>query len=360
MQTYDTLYKRDSAGRTRVWWMERRLWEHRTCSGLLDGTIVTSGWTVCVPKSQPDAERQAQFEVAATYEHNLSRDYHASVDTIDTPKFFVPMLAKKFNGWSDTTSAFAQPKLDGVRCITTIDGMFSREGKPITGAPHIRASLQPFFDEHPEAILDGELYNHAFKDNFNAIISAVRKLKSTPEQLEISASIIEYWVYDYPSKADRGFGVRIALLANDLPADLPACIIPVPTFEVTSAAGLDDLYGQWLEAGFEGQMVRAPKGPYDQNRSSSLLKRKEFQDAEFECVAIEPGLGNWAGMAKRVTCRLPDGRLFGAGIKGTQERAKELLTETHKVVTIRFFNYTPDGVPRFGVATVFHGEERTL
>jgi len=42
------------------------------------------------------------------------------------------------------------------------------------------------------------------------------------------------------------------------------------------------------------------------------------------------------------------------------ERAKELLHEDHKVVTIQFFAYTPDGVPRFGVATKFHGAARTL
>ena len=54
----------------------------------------------------------------------------------------------------------------------------------------------------------------------------------------------------------------------------------------------------------------------------------------FEVVAIEEGQGNWAGVAKRVTCRLPDGRTFGAGIKGTRERGIDLLNESHHIVTI--------------------------
>jgi DNA ligase-1 len=100
--------------------------------------------------------------------------------------------------------------------------------------------------------------------------------------------------------------------------------------------------------------------PYEQKRSKTLRKRKEFQDEEFKVIRIEEGLGNWSGMAKRVVCQLPDGREFGAGIKGGMERARELLNETHHVATIQFFAYTPDGVPRFPVATKFHGEARTL
>lgn len=65
-------------------------------------------------------------------------------------------------------------------------------------------------------------------------------------------------------------------------------------------------------------------------------------------------------MAKSVICRLPDGRTFGAGIKGSKERAVELLSEHHNVVTVHFFHLTPDGIPRFPVATKFWGAERTL
>jgi DNA ligase-1 len=122
---------------------------------------------------------------------------------------------------------------------------------------------------------------------------------------------------------------------------------------------LDELYARWLEEGYEGQMVRLDL-PYEQKRSKTLLKRKEFQDAEYQVVAIEPGVGNWAGAAKKVICRLEDGREFGAGIKGTYARGVELLNEKHDTATVKFFALTPDGIPRFGVATAFHGTEGRL
>ena len=104
-------------------------------------------------------------------------------------------------------------------------------------------------------------------------------------------------------------------------------------------------------------MVRLDE-PYEQKRSKYLLKRKEFQSEEFPIVAIEAGLGNWAGVAKKVTCRLPDGRTFGAGIRGTKERAAVLLTETWETATVRYFALTPDGIPRFPVVTAFHNGVR--
>ena len=37
------------------------------------------------------------------------------------------------------------------------------QGKAITTCDHIFIALQPFFEQYPEAILDGELYNHETK-----------------------------------------------------------------------------------------------------------------------------------------------------------------------------------------------------
>jgi ATP-dependent DNA ligase len=74
---------------------------------------------------------------------------------------------------------------------------------------------------------------------------------------------------------------------------------------------LDAAYANCLEEGYEGQMVRLD-GPYEQKRSKLLLKRKEFQDAEYDLVRVDEGLGNWAGYGKKAVLRLPDGREFGA------------------------------------------------
>lgn len=350
MKTLPTLYKRDTRGAVRVWFMQQDGPRHRTVHGLKDGDLVESGWTDCVGKQGRSDEEQAAFEVASGYEHQLTREYHESEDTIDQPRFFKPMLAQKYEEFPGF--CYAQPKLDGIRCIVTKAGMFSRQGKPILGAPHIRRDLEGFFNAHPGAVLDGELYNHDLKDDFNTIVSAVKKQKPSAEDLAKSEQLVQYHAYDMPS-AEGSFGERFGALSRGMTlAGMPVAL--VDTRRIPLQDELDEAYAEWLEQGYEGQMVRLD-GLYEQKRSKLLLKRKEFQDEDYEVVRIEPGVGNWAGAAKKVVCRLPDGREFGAGIKGTYARGVELLNEQHNLATIKFFALTPDGIPRFGVATKFHG-----
>lgn len=361
MHTYDRIYKRDTKGKLRVWFMQRDGSRYRTVAGLDGGNLVESGWTQAKAASQATDEAQAEFEIKAAYEHKLTREYHRTIEATDGgAHFFKPMLAKEYDQLPEGR-VFAQPKLDGIRCIATKDGLFSRQGKPITAVPHIHTALRELFELDPQVVLDGELYNHDLRDDFGEISSIVRKAKPTPEALERAAQVMQYHVYDMPSHpglfSDRSASVDSALTGRR--GINCEWVLPVETVEIHDSASLDAHYGRWLEAGYEGQMVRLNE-PYEQKRSKTLLKRKEFQDAEFECVAIEEGNGNWAGVAKRVSCRLPDGRVFGAGIRGSRNRAAELLGEQHNVVTVRYFALTPDGIPRFPVVTKFHGAERTL
>jgi ATP-dependent DNA ligase len=347
--TYPTLYKRDTKGNIREWRMEIDGARYRTIAGLQGGQHVASEWTVATPKNvgrsnETTGEQQAWLEVDAGYTYQLEREYFRTIAEVDTPRFFKPMLAHKYEGGL-TYPVYSQPKLDGIRCLASATGLASREGKPITSCPHVAAALEPFFFEQPDAVLDGELYNHALKDDFNKIVSAVKKGGNT--------NAVQYHVYDFAS-SKLAFGQRVHQLKSVPYGDV---IVQVPTQLIGGEHQLTTIYGDYLEDGYEGQMVRLDK-PYEQKRSKTLLKRKEFLDEEFPLVAIAEGLGNWAGVAKKVICRLPDGREFGAGIRGTRDRAAELLHETYDSVTIRFFALTPDGVPRFPVATAFHNGAR--
>ena len=99
-----------------------------------------------------------------------------------------PMLAysvgKKEINWDELV--FIQPKLDGVRCIFTKDGAYSRAGNTFKNLEHIEKYLKGFFYAYPDAILDGELYNHALKKDFEKIISLVRKTKPTDHDRELA------------------------------------------------------------------------------------------------------------------------------------------------------------------------------
>ena len=90
---------------------------------------------------------------------------------------FKVMLAHPYGKKEFNTDSFIQPKLDGVRCYITKDGAFSRNHKEFKTVDHIKNAFKPLFKKLPNLVVDGELYNHQFKDNFNKIISLVRKQK---------------------------------------------------------------------------------------------------------------------------------------------------------------------------------------
>jgi DNA ligase-1 len=353
--SHPPIFKRDTSGRIRIWRMEQQGCAHRVLSGLRDGAQAATGWTACEGKQGRNDVQQADFEIASAYTYHLKREYFENVEDVDSPRFFKPMLAGKYDGFAP---GFAQPKLDGIRCLARQSGLYTREGQPILGAPHVHADMAGLFQRNPDLILDGELYNHELKDDFNSIVSLVRRKEPDAEHIARSRDLVQYHVYDLPSSAGV-FGQRLDQLTDAVAVCSRDVVQLVETHAVDEPDHYDVLHGNWLEAGYEGSMWRAD-AQYEQKRSKTLLKRKEFQDAEYECVEIVEGTGNWAGLAKSVMCRLPDGRTFGAGIKGSQQRAAELLSETHRVVTVQFFHLTPDGIPRFPVVTKFWGEAREL
>jgi len=352
------IFKRDSIGRLRTWSYEVDGARYRTTSGLVDGEQVTSGWTTCEPKSQPTAEAQALFEANSDEKKKLERVYRRTVAELEGPMMFEPMLAKPFDAY--TGRCYSQPKLDGIRCVATAEGLFSRQGKPITGLPHIEAALKPLFDQFPDVVIDGELYNHDMRDQFEKIVSAVRKKSGHPD-----AGKIQYHVYDCFLGGEELFSERNQWLVDNLhPHAAGGDILKrVNTVHVGSTDLLDSLYAEYMENGFEGQMVRLDK-PYENKRSRSLLKRKEFEDAEFTIVEVQEGNGNWAGYAKHIEFRLADGRTCGSGLRGNQEFAAGLLRDAALYVggqvTVRYFGFTNDNKPRFPVATAVFQQKRDL
>lgn len=384
-----TIYKIDSSKKLRVWFMEREGHKHRVVAGIDGGSLVVNTWTECVSKgkgkAQTTPEEQAIKEVEALYKKALDRDYYETPEeAAGPPRNYLPMLAE---GWKDTTwakwlkrllvsgimlpegetGAYWQPKLDGFCCIARAGGLQSREGLPILTAPHVMEALKPFFDRYPDAVLHGELYNHELKSEFEKLGSLLKKQKGiTQDHIDEVVSKVQYHLYDYPGAGeDKPFGERSYLLYTHL-ADLGiwgSVIHYVRTLKVINEDHMLELTAEAVEDGYEGGIGRLSL-PYEKaKRSWSVIKIKTFDDAEFEVVRIEAGKGNYTGYAKRVICRMPDGREFEAGIKGKRDQwLADLLHADHKLVTIKYFGITQGGtgVPRMGVATKWHGAERVL
>lgn len=360
------IYKRDTVGKTRTWQYEVEGDSYRTIAGIEDGNLVTTGWTKCKPKNEgranaTTAEQQAQAEAHAEEAKKLKREYRMAKHLLDLVPVG-PMLAQDYAKLKKPLKfpVYAQPKLDGIRAIINKNGAFSRELQPHYNCDHILAALAPVFAIYPDVTLDGEFYNHTLKDDFNTIVSVVRKQKPTAEQKAEAAKLIQYHVYDLPSNdrfGKRSFDLKALSALHKL--ELSGSVVIVPTVKVGTQDLLDHLNGEWIQMGFEGQMVRLDE-PYDfDSRSKSLLKRKEFITEEFPIKRIEEGNGNWAGYAKRIVLDV-EGNEVGAGMRGNQEFAKALLANAsnYKFATTRHFGRTPDGSLRFPVAIDFHLEGR--
>ena len=356
------IYKTTKTGATQMWKQEiDGFGSYRTVSGQVDGKQVVSAWTKCVVTNEGRANErnvmeQAEFEVNANYSKKLTKDYHLTLDAIDEGSHILPcMLAQSYDkallrkNPPVLNKCYSQRKMDGMRCITDKNGMWSRQGKPVLSAPHIFEALKPAFEKYPNLILDGELYAHQL--NFCEIMSIFKKLKPDTDDLEKSKQFGQYYLYDLSMIGDTyTFSQRYKDLTNIVESLSNPYLVLVPTDKIKSKEHLDELYGQYLSENFEGQIIREDM-PYEGSRTWSLLKRKTFMDAEFELVDLEEGAGNWSGKAKRAVLKLPDGRLFGAGITGTMAFTADILKNKEKYIgkktTVNFFQYTPDGVPLF-------------
>ena len=355
-----TLYKRDTKGKIRqltiqYGWDSDDVAAVRSIAGLQDGKKVTSGWNESKAKNvgrsnATTAQTQAISEAMSLFDRRMEKEYFKDTKDIDSYTAFKPMLAGGYKQDDDMFPVIAQPKLDGIRCIANKSGLWTRANKPITSCPHIWEEIKPLFDKNPEYIFDGELYNHDLKDNFNKITSLVRKQKPTEADTLEAAKLVEYHVYDMydSSNNDLIFSERFFKLCGKL--SKMTTIQTVDTVLTHSQDSLDDLYGGWIEAGYEGQMVRFDKA-YENKRSKYLLKRKEFLTEEFNVLGVEEGKGNWSGHIKRFRLETASGKPFGAGVRGTQMILAALFDSgvSPDWATLRYFNETPDGIPRFPV-----------
>jgi cytoskeletal protein CcmA (bactofilin family) len=132
-------------------------------------------------------------------------------------------------------------------------------------------------------ILDGELYNHAFKDDFNSIISACKKQTPTEEEKAKARDVIQYHVYDVPSEdrfADRIDYLHILPFVSEYLHKVETLMIDIDH--------VDEFAGSFIEDGYEGAMVRL-NAPYENKRSKSLIKWKEMTDEEFPIIEVLEG-----------------------------------------------------------------------
>lgn len=365
-KTFPKLYTRDTLGNVRLWYMEQQDDKYRTVSGMVDGEKVTSDWTVASAKNEgkknaTTAIEQATKEIEAKYKKQKKTGYFEDISEIDQVKYIEPILAKSYKDYEkevvfENGEWSAQTKFNGICCIATKDGCFSRKGEKFLSIGHIEESLKPFFDKNPNSFLHGELFNDDYRERLNEIVKLCRKtVNITKEDIENSKKLIQFYIYDgciVEENLDQSkpYFERKKYIDDNIVNNYSHCSM-VETTIIKNKSHLDEFFAQKVERGDEGVILRKMNMKYVHKRDKNLLKYKPMQDAEFKILDIKEGQGNWSGKAKIITVEMDNGKVFDAVFKGSMEDAVKCLKDKKywigKIVTIYFFGYTGLNCPQY-------------
>jgi DNA ligase-1 len=248
---------------------------------------------------------------------------------------------------------FIQPKLDGVRCLIQYERRtqpredvvvaYSRTGKEWKNINHILEQLKPFFQKHPNVVLDGELYNHDFKDDFESIISMVRKTKPDAWARQESKLCVQFHCYDMIDE-DMCFTDRYKFVFNHLRDSYS--IRTVETIDIFSENQALRDHKINLSNGYEGSIVRT-NDVYKCGRSWSLRKFKDFHDSEAKLISWVEGKGKRMGTIGKFMAVDADGNEFGMPVMDKfeylQNNFKEMQGWVGKTATFTYFERTKAG-----------------
>lgn len=356
---------------------------------------------ITLNSSGRDIQTQALLEARGRYKDKYFEGYRPTDDTNKlgtSERVISPMLANEYwnGGYNQdrqkniTTKVTkwpvsCMPKLDGIRCLSykhysevnndEIIEMRSRENRDFVYTPnhfkHIREELSKFFMYLPEGtILDGELYNHDI--DFNLIVSLVKTKKLVPPR----HNEIHYYIFDIIESTNGTFNYRYNVLIqayNSFIMDgntiTSFCIVPCTI--AYNHQDIVSLHQTYVSNGYEGLIIRKIVGDnpssdeikqsqYRCTRCNNLLKFKHFIDEEGTIIGVEEGTGGEQGCAifLIVDCRNNQLRIRP---RGSLEQRKDWFNNPHKVTgkkyTFRYFELTPDQIPRFPTGKGFRDYE---
>lgn len=212
-----------------------------------------------------------------------------------------PMLAKEADPAKLTFPLYAQPKLDGIRCVIVNGRALSRTLKEIPNREVFAELSRPEFEG-----LDGELIvgSPTADDAYRQTCSYVMAPNKTGGDWT-------FHVFDRHDAPHMTYTSRKADLAKMRDHDR---IKHVHTIMCHDAGSLEVTEADYLAAGYEGAILRSPDALYKYGRGTTtkgdLLKLKRFIDFEAEVIGTyeemknnNPKITNELGRGQRATVK---------------------------------------------------------
>lgn len=370
------LYHKDRKGKLWSWeiWTDGNsvVVEH----GLVDGKKQQNKYSAQATNvgraNERNPEQQAEFEAEAKWKYQFDRKYSTSPEKAEN-FLLLPMLAENIDkrkrvlfedkAMTKFVACDIQPKLDGVRCLAIKqDGevlLLSRQGKEWGYVPHIIKQLEWL----PEGdCLDGELYIHDPEISFQTITSWC---KGTNKQVKPESLRVEYHVYDYPmANNDDAWGTweQRKIKLQSIPESLN--VKKVETYSCETYDDIQKYHSQFVADGYEGAIVRLRNANYlFGHRSTALLKVKSFMDDDYKIIGWTTGKQDSRedGCVIWICQDNKSDATFQVRPQGTHDSRRELAkiadSMLEKVLKVKYFELTDDGIPRFPVGLGIRAEE---
>ncbi len=375
--TFAILYNKSKTGKTQQWQIEVNLNKSGTATivtqwGYKDGKLASSEKEITEGKNKGKANettpfQQAVSEAQSAWEKKKTREGYAEIltdaavpavaeATAVEQEALYPMLAQNYRKQSRKIRfpCYVQAKLDGVRSLFRNGVFTSRTAKPFGFLDHIVKELKPAVDAG--LILDGEIYSTTL--SFQEFVGLVKKKHLTAKDIE-NLKQVNLWVYDCVN--EHPFEQRLAILVDFFSRHRFQHVHLLPTEECKTKEEIKTFHDKYVEAGYEGLIIRNKTGLYRlSTRSENLQKFKEFEDAEFAIVGFDEGEGNEKGAVIWV-CETEEKKQFRVRPKGTIEERKELFKHAQsyvgKKLTVKYQEMTADGIPRFGIGIAIRDYE---
>jgi len=240
------------------------------------------------------------------------------------------LLAETWHEGIDPAGWLLSEKLDGARACWDGTKFVSRGGHQF----HAPAWFTKGF---PAVPLDGELW--LARKAFQRTMSIIRRQDEPDTWRQI-----KFVVFDAPAVKEP-FERRLEFIREVLIAK-SEFVTPLPHYRCTGHEHLHRELANVIELGGEGLMLRQPGSGYESGRSSTLLKVKQFLDAEATVIDHQPGKGRHKGRLGALLVQLTDGTQFAVGT-GFSDAQREHPPTIGSLITFRYQELSDGGVPRF-------------
>lgn len=256
-------------------------------------------------------------------------------------RFFKVMLASQFSPNHLDFPLYTSPKIDGIRGYFTREDknlLYTRSGKEITSADHILEAAD-FVEERFD--LDGELA--VPRTNFNESSGAARTAGNSPD--------LVYYVFDMinrnsPKEPFHKRLQRLDDLARELKSRGCTCIRVLNHKLVNNETEMYYWHDLYLDAGFEGSVLKAIDHEYIRKRSVRWMKVVQEFSADVVVTGVYEGQGKYEKRAGGISV-VYEGKSVNVGSGFTDAQRLELWEDPDKfigcVAEVKYKEVTPDG-----------------